>query len=263
MYKNNIFTLFLPLALQNLIKSLLLVVFLTPSLAAQTGFKTAQLAYARVKAAYDSKWSVLQADMRAAGFDPADFDLYIRVFKKEKDLQVWMKKKSETSYRLFRTYEVCASSGSLGPKRKEGDGQVPEGFYTLDLFNPSSNYYLSLRVSYPNASDVILKSGKSAGGAIMVHGNCVTIGCLPMTDDKIKEIYVLCVEARNRQRPLNIDIFPAKLTDANLKQLVASYPQHAAFWQSLKPRYSRFEENKNLAPYTIDRKGIYRFPEKP
>lgn len=251
--------------LKNVIKSLLLVVFVHQVLSAQTAgsFKDAQMKYARVKAAYDTKWGTLQNDMKAAGFDPQDFDLYIRVFKQEQELQLWMKKKSATSYKLFRTYEVCASSGSLGPKRKEGDGQVPEGFYTLDLFNPGSSYYLSLRVSYPNASDMILKDGKNAGGAIMVHGNCVTIGCLPMTDEKIKEIYVLCVEAQNRKRPLNIDIFPMKLSDANLKILAASYPRHSAFWNTLKPRYTAFEANKRLESYTIDKKGIYHFPNLP
>lgn len=248
--------------LKNVIKSGLLVVCLVPFLALQTSsFKQAQMKYARVKAAYDDKWSGLQADLKAAGFDAQDFDLYLRVFKNEKVLELWMKKKSDSTYKLFRNYTVCASSGTLGPKRKEGDGQVPEGFYKLDLFNPTSSYYLSLRVSYPNASDAILKDGKNAGGAIMVHGNCVTIGCLPMTDDKIKEIYVLCVEAQNRQRPLNIDIFPAKLSEANLKALGASYPQHTAFWSRLKPRYTWFEQHKSLAKVAIDKKGNYTYPE--
>lgn len=247
--------------LKNVIKSGLLVVLGMTVLSLQTSsFKQAQMKYARVKAAYDDKWSALQADLKAAGFDAQDFDLYLRVFKSEKELQVWIKKKSDTTYKLFRNYAICASSGTLGPKRKEGDGQVPEGFYKLDLFNPTSNYYLSLRVSYPNASDVILKDGKNAGGAIMVHGNCVTIGCLPMTDDKIKEIYVLCVEAQNRQRPLSIDIFPAKLSDANLKVLGSSYPQHTTFWNKLKPRYTWFEQHKSLAKVVIDKKGNYTYP---
>ncbi len=248
--------------LRNVIKSGLLVVLLIPVLALQTSsFKQSQMKYARVKAAYDSKWSTLQADLKRAGLDAQDFDLYLRAFKNEQELQVWMKKKSDNTYKLFRTYDICASSGTLGPKRKEGDGQVPEGFYKLDLFNPTSNYYLSLRVSYPNASDMILKDGKNAGGAIMMHGNCVTIGCLPMTDDKIKELYVLCVEAQNRQRPLNIDIFPAKLSDANLKTLSSSYPQHAAFWSRLKPRYTWFEQHKSFPRVVIDKKGNYTYPE--
>jgi murein L,D-transpeptidase YafK len=251
------------MSLKNVIKSALLVVFMQQVLTAQTtgSFRQAQLKNSRVKAAYDAKWSSLQADLKAAKIDPADFDLYVRVFKSEKELQVWMKNKSETRYKLFRTYAVCASSGTLGPKRKEGDGQVPEGFYKLDLFNPNSNYHLSLRISYPNASDVILKDGKNAGGAIMVHGNCVTIGCLPITDEKIKELYVLCVEVQNRQRPLHIDIFPAKLTDANIKLLQASYPEHMAFWNSLKPRYTAFETNKSFPKVVIDKKGKYTYPD--
>ena len=249
--------------IKNVIKTAVLVVFLFQYGIAQesaSGFKASQLKNARVKAAYDCKWTALQSDLKAAKLNPADFDIYLRVFKQEKEIQVWMKSKAETSYKLFRTYPICASSGSLGPKRKEGDGQVPEGFYKLDLFNPSSNYHLSLRVSYPNASDVILKTGSSAGGAIMVHGNCVTIGCLPITDEKIKELYVLCVEVENRKRPLNIDIFPAKFTDTNVKLLEATYPKPTmAFWNSLKPRYTWFEEHKSLPSYKIDKKGNYIF----
>lgn len=245
---------------QNLIKTLVLVVCLLPGLLrGQAAFREAQLNYKRVQTAYSNHWTKLQKDLKTAGFDPADFDLYFRVFKQEQILQVWMKSKPAKAYRLFRTYEVCAPSGTPGPKRQEGDGQVPEGFYKIDLFNPTSNYHLSLRVSYPNASDQILKTGKRAGGAIMVHGNCVTIGCLPMTDTKIEELYVLCVEAQSHRRPIAIDIFPARMSEGNLRLLTKAYPQHQAFWKSLLPRYTWFEEHQSLAEFTVDKKGVYRF----
>ncbi len=249
------------MTIKNVIKSTVLVVFIFKQSFSQInapGFKQSQLKNARVKTAYDEKWPALQSDLKDKKLDPVNFDVYLRVFKQEKEIQVWMKNTSETTYKLFRTYAVCASSGSLGPKRKEGDGQVPEGFYKIDLFNPTSNYYLSLRVSYPNSSDLILKEGANAGGAIMVHGNCVTIGCLPITDDKIKELYVLCVEAQNRKRLLTIDIFPAKLTESNMTILRANYSKaDVTFWNSLKPRYTYFEKNNAFPEMKIDKRGAY------
>ena len=177
-------------------------------------------------------------------------------------MEVWLKNTSDSKYTLFRTYDICASSGDLGPKRQEGDGQVPEGFYTIDLFNPTSNYYLSMRVSYPNSSDAILKTSKNAGGAIMIHGNCVTIGCMPMTDDKIKELYVLCLEAKNRSRTVRVDIFPAKMTAENMKLLEANYSKDKlAFWNSLKPAYDYFEKNHSTRKVITDAKGNYSFRE--
>ncbi len=249
----------------NVIHSALLVVTLPLYCNAQvktSSFKTGQLKNARVKDAYDAKWGPLQTELKTVKINPNEFDIYMRAFKQDGVLEVWMKNKGETKYKLFKTYDICASSGSLGPKRKEGDGQVPEGFYQIDLFNPKSNYYLSMRINYPNASDVILKEGTNAGGAIMMHGDCVTIGCLPMTNDKIKELYVLCLEAKNRNNPIYIDIFPTKFTEANLKMLEANYPKSkVAFWNTLKPAYDYFEEHHWLPKVNIDKKGRYFFEE--
>lgn len=221
-------------------------------------FKTNQLKSPKVKDAYDTKWEPLKTELKAAKINCDEFDIYLRVFKNEKVVEVWMKNKGEVRYHLFKTYDVCASSGDLGPKRKEGDGQVPEGFYKIDLFNPKSDYYLSMRVNYPNSSDVILKEGLNPGGAIMMHGECVTIGCLPMTNDKIKELYVLCLEARNRNNPIYIDIYPTKFTEENIKMLESNYPKSKqAFWKTLKPMYDYFETNHWLPKVNIDPKGKY------
>lgn len=251
--------------LKNVIQCLLLVLFLTSTVRAQVkvgAFKAGQLKNVRVKDAYDTKWPQLQTDLKAAKINPDEFDIYMRAFKHEAVLEIWMKNKGEVKYKLFRTYEICASSGSLGPKRAEGDGQVPEGFYKIDLFNPKSDYYLSLRVSYPNASDIILKDGTNAGSAIMIHGDCVTIGCLPMTNEKIKEIYVLCLEAKNRNNPIYIDIYPTKFTEANVKMLEGNYPKSKiSFWKILKAAYDYFEEHRWLPKVNVDKKGKYFFEE--
>jgi murein L,D-transpeptidase YafK len=250
---------------KNVINTCLLVVFMLSFSVGQVktlAFKAGQLKNPRVKDAYDTKWPQLQEDLKAIKVSPEGFDIYMRAFKYEKEVEVWLKNAGDLKYKLFRTYDICASSGNLGPKRAEGDGQVPEGFYRIDLFNPKSDYYLSMRISYPNSSDIILKEGISAGGAIMMHGNCVTIGCLPMTDDKIKELYVLCLEARNRNNPIYIDIFPAKFTPENIKMMEDNFPKSKlAFWKSLKPAYDFFEENRWLHKVNIDSKGHYFYEE--
>ena len=178
------------MSIKNVIHTWLLALFFVSSVAQvkTSEFKAAQLKYSKVKDAYDTKWPKLKEDLKSVKINTESYDIYLRAFKNEKKVEVWLKNPGDKKYTLFKTYDICASSGDLGPKRMEGDGQVPEGFYTIDLFNPTSNYYLSMRVSYPNTSDDILKTGKHAGGAIMMHGNCVTIGCMPMTDDKIKEL---------------------------------------------------------------------------
>src|ERR1700719_4338463 len=78
----------------------------------------------------------------------------IRAYKKEAELEIW-KMKSDGQYALLKTYPMCRWSGQLGPKKREGDMQVPEGFYpiTPGQMNPNSAYYLSFNVGYPNALD--------------------------------------------------------------------------------------------------------------
>jgi murein L,D-transpeptidase YafK len=251
--------------LKNVIHTWLLVcitVSISFSQAKPSAFKNAQLKYARVKSAYDTKWPQLKEDIKAININTEGFDVYLRAFKNEKKMEVWLKNTRDIKYTLFKAYDICASSGTLGPKRQEGDGQVPEGFYSIDLFNPTSNYYLSMRVSYPNSSDQILKTGKNAGGAIMVHGNCVTIGCLPMTDDKIKELYVLCLEAKNRNSTVKIDIFAAKLTPENMKVLNGNYSkEYVSFWNSMKSAYDYFEKNHSTRKVYSDAKGKYFFKD--
>lgn len=250
---------------KKVIHTYLLVLIASFSIVAQVktlAFKSIQLKNTKVKEAYSTKWPKLLEELKAININPDTYDIYIRVFKYEKIMEVWLKNPGETRYKLLKTYDVCATSGILGPKRMEGDGQVPEGFYRIDLFNPKSEYYLSMRISYPNSSDLILKEDISPGGAIMVHGNCVTIGCIPITDDKIKELYILCVEARNRNNPIYIDIFPAKFTPENIKMLDSNYPKSKQlFWKSLKPAYDFFEEHRWLHVVNINSKGHYVYEE--
>jgi murein L,D-transpeptidase YafK len=222
-------------------------------------FKEQQLKKQRVKASYAEKESVVKNFFSEKHLQYDGFHLFIRAFKKEETLEVWIKEKGSDSFKLLRSYPFCTSSGAPGPKRKEGDLQIPEGVYHINHFNPESNFHLSLGVSYPNASDRILSDKKSPGGAIYIHGNCVTIGCIPITDDKIKEVYILAVEAKNNgQDNIPIHIFPSRLDENGIRILGQEFGDtHKSFWMNLRLVYDDFEKTKALRTITVDPKGLY------
>lgn len=225
-------------------------------------FKQRQLKFPRVRAAFVEKEAGLKAYCREHGFPYPPQSIFLRIFKKEAVLEVWARG-PEAKYRWLKTYDICSSSGELGPKRKRGDLQVPEGFYHINDFNPQSNFHLSLGVSYPNRSDLILTEGRDPGGAIYIHGSCVTIGCLPITDDKIKELYVLAVEARTLgQQKIPVHIFPCRLDRTGLALLekeYASRPGLLEFWRNLALGYRLFEEDSIPPQPWVDKRGKYIF----
>ena len=179
----------------------------------------------------------LQDRLEARGFRfgaPA----FIRIFKKEEVLEVWLQKDSG-EYALFLDYPICIYSGELGPKTREGDKQSPEGFYAVgrEAMNPNSQYHLSFNLGYPNAYD---RAHGYSGSMLMVHGKCVSIGCYAMGDRQIEEIYTLVGSALQRGQPyVRVHAFPFRMTDANL----ATYSEHRwyDFWRMLKPGYDYFE----------------------
>lgn len=225
----------------------------------QNSFKGTQLNNPRVKNAYEEKEITVKKYFSAKKLNYEGFHLFLRAFKKEQKLEVWVLEAGKDEYSLLHTYDFCAVSGTLGPKRKEGDYQIPEGIYSINHFNPLSKFYLSLGINYPNASDKILSDPKSPGGDIYIHGNCVTIGCIPLTDDKIKELYIIAVEAKNNgQEKIPVHIFPARLSEPELNSLKATFPATTiTFWENLKLIYDDFEKSKKLKEVRVDAKGEY------
>ena len=225
-------------------------------------FRDEQSKFPRVRVAAKEKDDVLRTLLTSHHLSYPPKAILLRAFKKEGTLELWVENSTAT-YTLVKNYSICATSGILGPKRRFGDEQVPEGFYYLDWFNPQSNFFLSLHVSYPNASDRILKTLPNAGGDIFLHGNCVTIGCIPITDDGIKEIYWLAVLARNSgQMHIPIEIFPARLTSNGLDQLAATHrgeSQLLSFWMNLKEGFDSFERSHKPPIVQVDRGGRYVF----
>ncbi len=166
--------------------------------------------------------------------------IFIRIFKAEKVLEIWVK--SGSVYKLFKKYWVCYFSGGLGTKKKEGDGKSPEGFYFVrpSQLNPWSSFHLSFNIGYPNKFD---RENGYTGGLIMVHGNCVSIGCYAMTDTRIKEIYTIIHKAFEKGQPFfRIHIFPFKMTDNNMRKYRSK--KWTEFWKNLKDGYEYFKEHK-------------------
>ncbi|AKF26003.1 hypothetical protein YH65_07525 [Sulfurovum lithotrophicum] len=170
--------------------------------------------------------------------------VFIRIFKREAILDVWIKE--DGAYRFLKAYKVCAYSGRLGPKLKEGDRQAPEGFYsvTRSSLNPNSKFHLSFNLGYPNAYD---RAYGRTGSYLMVHGNCVSIGCYAMTDEKIEEIYSLVEEALKKgQKKVQVHIYPFRMTKENMSAY--SHYRWYSFWENLKEGYDYFEA-EHLPPH--------------
>jgi murein L,D-transpeptidase YafK len=178
--------------------------------------------------------------MASKGMSKTD-PILIRAFKKESEMELW-KRGSDGKYALFKTYPICRWSGQLGPKTREGDRQVPEGFYTVSpsQMNPNSAYYLSFDTGYPNAYD---RSFGRNGGDIMVHGSCSSRGCFAMTDQNIAEIYSIAREAfASGQRGFQFQAYPFRMTPKNLAE--HRLDPNIAFWKNLKEGSDTFELTK-------------------
>lgn len=199
-----------------------------------------------------------EADVKAmlskVGLSAPIEEVYVRVFKEERQVELWASSKAKSPLVLVKTWSVCAASGELGPKRQEGDLQVPEGLYEISEFNAASNYHLALKVSYPNASDRVRSDQKYPGGLIYMHGKCASIGCVAIEDEQIEEVYLLTLDAK--KKPSRIDLFPRRLSLDWLDAQQAS--PHAAFWKELWPAYQQFEATHRVPAFLVDRKtGAY------
>ena len=222
-----------------------------------------QKQYARVKEAFQNKADALERSLGAQGLKSTELNILIVAYKSEAVLDLYAKSPGAASYRKLTSYPICAASGSLGPKRRKGDGQVPEGFYRIDRFNPVSNFHLSLGINYPNAADRLKTRAADPGGDIFIHGSCVTIGCLPMTDAVIEEIYLYAIHARNSgQKTIPVYIFPFQMTRENMEKYEAVYhgqPELIDFWRNIKNGYDNFIVNGVPPTVNVSKNGDYSF----
>jgi len=166
----------------------------------------------------------------------ADFVVYPKNLtliglKHERSLEVWTTKNGKNIHLV--SYPFTAFSGILGPKFKEGDKQIPEGIYGIGYLNPNSKYHLSMNINYPNDFDKRMakkENRTNLGSAIMIHGKAVTVGCIPIGDEKMEELYFLAekVGIKNIKvilAPVDFRRMDVKITKKNkrpwLKELYA------------------------------------------
>lgn len=201
----------------------------------------------------DAYWNQLLKE-KGLSFPPVR--LYMRVFKEEKEMEIWASNGTEP-FTLIKTYEVCMIPGQLGPKIRQGDKQVPEGFYFIDTLNPDSEFHLSMRINYPNAADLIRsKDEKDPGGDIYIHGDCYSVGCLPMQDEPIEEIFWLVAkhQAFFPGNKIDVHIFPFRMETDRLNDEANKWK---SFWQQLKPEYDYFNLTFKLPAVSVDENGHY------
>lgn len=226
-------------------------------------FLDEQKKFSRVRDALSQKDTIVLKTLEENLLNKDSLNIIFIAYKDEEILELWAKNKTDSQYKFIKKFNICASSGVLGPKSKQGDRQVPEGFYYIDRFNPASNFYLSLGINYPNSSDKKRGDGKNLGGDIFIHGNCVSIGCLAMRDEYIKEIYLYALYAKNSsQNKIPVYIFPFNMKNENFQLFQKTYKEQKElidFWSNLKIGFDKFFETKIELKYKYGQDGDYIF----
>ena len=223
-----------------------IVIFLLSISLGLEGFATDIPTSARAERSIASVELALKEELSTQGLKYGA-PIFIRIFKDPGVLEVWVES-DDGAFVNFKNYDICTFSGNFGPKLKQGDNQSPEGFYFVNAsrLNPWSKFHLSFNIGYPNQYDRI--HGRT-GSALMVHGNCVSIGCYAMTDSYINEIYALTVAALKSGQPfVRVHSFPFELNP----EILSKYSKNKwhPFWLNLKEGYDYF--NKNRRPPNVE-----------
>lgn len=241
----------------------LLIFWLNISWQKESRLISEQLTYSRVGDAFSNHWFNQKNDLELLGINSINYEIYLRAFKEEQELEVWVKNKSADTFQLFQIINFCSSVGIPGPKNKQGDFQIPEGLYYINEFNPLSDYHLSLGIDYPNLADKRRSKAANLGGDIYIHGGCQTVGCIPITDTSIAKLYILCLLSQNEPYSIPIHIFPQRMEYDNFKRLTQSFRNKELhkFWGNIRTAYVYFNLKHKLPNYKINEKGIYFFYE--
>ena len=177
---------------------------------------------------------------------------FIRIFKLESELELWLEK--DGRFVRFATYPICLWSGRLGPKLASGDGQAPEGFYTVDKeqLNPNSRWHRAFNLGFPNAFD---QAQGRTGSFLMIHGGCSSIGCYAMTNPVIDELWqVVTAALDDGEARVPVHVFPFRMSEANVAARKAE--RWSGFWSDLKSGYDAFEKD-HIPPVVSVCRGRY------
>lgn len=205
----------------------------------------------RAEAAAKRVLPALSRDLDALDAGPGR-PVFLRIFKRESELELWVQPREQGELKLFRTYPICAWSGRLGPKTREGDWQAPEGIYSIrrGQLNPRSQFHLSFNLGYPNAYE---RAQAWTGSALMVHGACVSIGCYAMTDPAIEEIYTLVDAALRAGQPaVPVHALPFRMDQSSNIEPGAA---HAELWARLAEIDADFERHRRMPRVAVSAAG--------
>lgn len=198
---------------------------------------TVQDRVATFGAAADARWS---PHFKAAGLRYPPARVTLVGLKQERRLEVYAAA-ATGSYRFVRSLPILAASGQAGPKLREGDGQVPEGLYRIELLNPNSRYHLSLRVSYPNDFDRARgreDGRRQLGGDIMIHGSAVSIGCLAMGDEAAEDLFILA--ARTAIQNINVLLAPVDFRRQQFSAPAGTPPWTEGLYASIRKELAKY-----------------------
>ena len=242
----------------------LLLCFAMKNSFAQNSFVQNQKSMVKIAEVFNREEDSLIKQFKAKQISWPPSALYIRTFKFDRIMEIWVKGKDGGNFQYLKSFPICMQSGTMGPKRVEGDYQVPEGFYYINEFNPNSNYHLSLGLNYPNASDRILSDPGQPGSEIYIHGNCVSTGCIAINDLPIEELYIIGTYARAfGQDFIPVHVFPVKYDVKRsmdyLSQAIKDNKSLKKFAFNLKEAFDQFEEKRQLPVIMVNKKGEYIF----
>ncbi len=204
-----------------------------PTLASIPRTSTSKTAISRHQTSLDQM-------MRSKGYRLGS-PIFLRLFKEEKQLEVWAANTTQHNFQLIKTYPIRAYSGNLGPKMREGDGQLPEGFYFISAkrLQPNTRHHLGLDLGYPNRYDV---HHARTGSKLWIHGGASSQGAFALLPSDMEEIYALAESALSKgQRYFRVHVFPFKMTDQRTDLACKQFPRWAPFWSNLKEGYDFFE----------------------
>ncbi|MEM9017263.1 MAG: hypothetical protein AAGC68_09620 [Verrucomicrobiota bacterium] len=173
--------------------------------------------------------------------------IFVRLFKEENELEVWLRGEGDEHFTLFRVLRVRDWSGLTGPKLREGDGQAPEGFYYVPAsrLRPETRHFLGFDLGYPNDYDRL--QGRE-GSDILIHAGDRSAGSYVLERDDMADLYVLADAAlRDGQRYFRVNAFPFRMTDKRMEVEWKRQPRWISFWVNLKEGYDFFE-NVNYPP---------------
>jgi len=228
----------------------------------------AQKKFPRVRAAREKRTEDIRVLFQKANVDYPAEEVLLRIFKHDDALGLWVRPQNKRMFVFLKSYDICMRSGVLGPKRQEGDYQVPEGYYQITKFDPDGAYHLSMLIGYPNKSDLIRTTNpKHPGGKIEIHGACCTIGCIPITDRWVEELYLICIDSHWMSGKMPwVHIFPTRMNEKGMTWLqkeFAEKPELLSFWKELQVGYGYFEMARILARFTVKKEGAYLFQDIP